>query len=90
MFALIASAQQQRQAEINTATVAMAHASLPKPRRHNLIEPLKQLSRWLLDGAAWGLGFEGPQDHPQPPLVGAQPFSGGASRLHRQRRRFES
>ena len=65
----------------------MAHSSLPRSRQTSLTDQLQQLGRWLLDGAAWALGFHGPADHPEPPLVGAQPFSGGASRLHRNRRR---
>jgi len=54
----------------------MAHASLPRVRHRLQMEQLKQISRWLLDGVGQALGFQEPADHPQPPAVGPQPFSG--------------
>jgi hypothetical protein len=51
-----------------------------------LSDKLRQLGHWLLDAAGTSLGFDGPADHPSPPLVGVQPYSGGDSRA-RQRRR---
>jgi len=65
---------------------AMAHSSMPPTSHRSPAELLRDIGRWLLDGAAWALGFHGPQDHPEPPLVGAQPFSGGDSRLRRRQR----
>ncbi|MEB3235703.1 MAG: hypothetical protein VKM98_09780 [Cyanobacteriota bacterium] len=60
--------------------------SSPHPRHPlSLGRQLQQLGHWLLDAAGASLGFRGPQDHPSPPNVGVQPFSGGSSR--RQRRR---
>ena len=63
----------------------MAHASMPTDRRHPLMEQLQQISRWLLDGAGHALGFQEPADHPQPPAVGPQPFSG---RMGGRQRRY--
>jgi len=49
---------------------------------------LTRLGRWLMDGAAAGLGFSEPEDHPAPPPIGMQPYSGGRSRHRRPQRRW--
>ena len=65
---------------------AMAHTTLNREGHTSLTSQLKQFGHWLFDAAALGLGFSAPQDHPSPPNVGAQPFSGGDSRLRRRSR----
>lgn len=87
MFALITAGCDQRQAEVSSATPSMAHTSLSRPRQHSLLEQLKQTGRWLLDGAGQALGFQAPQDHPEPPAVGPQPYSGVARRHLRRGQR---
>ena len=52
-----------------------------------LSQRLRQLGHWLLDAAGTSLGFDGPADHPAPPLVGVQPYSGDdRNRGHRRQR----
>jgi len=52
-----------------------------------LSSKLRELGHWLLDAAGTSLGFEGPADHPSPPLVGVQPYSGGHTSARQRRRR---
>jgi len=66
----------------------MAHTSMPPADQPSVLEQFREIGRWLLDGAAWALGFHGPADHPEPPLVGAQPYSGDCSRQRRRQRQF--
>ena len=65
-------------------------ASTHPPFKHqSLSQQLRELAHWLLDAAGSGLGFQGPLDHPSPPNVGVQPFSGGESHRRSRKRRFD-
>ncbi|MBM5797546.1 MAG: hypothetical protein FJ060_05195 [Cyanobacteria bacterium K_Offshore_0m_m2_072] len=66
----------------------MAASTHPHRTSRSLSQQLRTLAHWLLDAAGSGLGFQGPKDHPSPPNVGVQPFSGGDS--HRRSRRQRS
>lgn len=55
---------------------AMAQATLVHVQRSSLASRLSRLGHWLLDAAAASLGFSAPDDHPAPPPIGVQPYSG--------------
>jgi hypothetical protein len=64
----------------------MAQATLVRVRRPSLVHRLSRLGHWLLDAAAASLGFSAPEDHPAPPPIGVQPYSGGRRHQGRHQR----
>lgn len=64
----------------------MAQATLVQVRSRSLASRLSRLGHWLLDAAAASLGFGDPEDHPAPPPIGVQPYSGGRRHQGRSQR----
>jgi len=64
----------------------MAEATLAHLQQRLTSNQLTLLGRWLMDAAAASLGFSNPQDHPAPPAIGMQPYSGGWRRQGRRQR----
>ena len=64
----------------------MAQATFSPVQSRSMTSRLSRLGHWLLDAAAASLGFSAPEDHPAPPPIGVQPYSGGRRRQGRHQR----